>query len=748
MCLCSTICQLAETFDPDRALGLVSGLNLHLSAIRTILAKSKSLSRDVGYQIVPNNPRTAKVLSARASDPKTTAQILHRYGNDVSGFWSGSDVPVPADLRRRLACIAIDLRSNLDAQAWVPPGLASFVQGQKVSELRYAGKKYIKMARRLGGIGSMVWLPLDVPSSTYERYLNMDDDEAFNHLRSLAPSHLHCDDFVRKLIASQFTDLPSTVSKYDLYHEFGDLFPKPDRVMLLLSAFRGATVPVDLLRSVRQPQRRWGPDGEIKTINATDFGIPSEMVEALSDETCLELVGASPNISVRTLDDGTTVWSLDNEWASALMNAVSPHTKEAMAANILKLLCFACPACYEGKVNWPRDKKKATWSLLDKATDKTKIHSSQKTQVIDALLFFAERDFFTVRRVATDRARLLLQRSMPSYYHASVTLFESIMLRLEGSFDKSTTKIRDFLDRNRDPGTRCENALRGRLHVSWIENKVHQYDNDVASVIYDWEGILPLSTFEIEVTRRLQGTAAKFFHSIGDFQMARASLEQHLSLVLTQPIRENTRLLITTKLAEIHCELLEHEKAHDLSQREINNMPDAQRKTRPFRRLAMASVEVDLGWGRLDAAEPTLQQLAEVEPPELDDLNDQVLHMRRLMLVSRAAHERLRFQDALDWWRFTLQRMEVLSIFSTRHPWTAAVIFVSLAHAQLALGDIDGAKQSWARGAEVSRTERCEYVIPTLATVWVPKIVGDVLRQQGWPFRMMLPGGRPDVTWS
>lgn len=388
------------------------------------------------------------------------------------------------------------------------------------------------------------------------------------------------------------------------------------------------------------------------------------------------------------------------------------------------------------------------WTLLINATSNKKLPQLLRNQVMEAFLGFSERDFFTIRRTAVEQAKSLLVTSMPFYFHASVALFESIMLRLEGSFDKSNCLIREFLVRNQTMNTPCDNALRGRLHISWIENKIHQYDSDVSSVMYDWKGILPLSTFESEVTRRLQGTAAKYFHSVGDFRTARASLEQHLSLASTQPIRQNTRLLITTKLAEIHCEIGEHYRAQQLARPELDNASESQRKSRPFRRLSMVSVEADMGQGRLEDAGTTLQHLALVEPPELDDLNDQVLHIRRLILLSRKAHVEERLDEAMQCWRLTLGKTEQLSIFSSRHPWTEAVIHLSMAHAQLGLGDVEGARHSWAQGLEISRSERCEYVIPMLATTWVPKIVGEVHQKQGWPFRMMLPGGRPDVTWS
>ncbi|KAF4470244.1 hypothetical protein FALBO_2853 [Fusarium albosuccineum] len=690
MCLCGTIRQLEADFDPDKATELASELNKHLAAIRSILAKSKSLSREVRYQVIPNNQRTMKISSLKSVDIEGTNSIYDRFKDDANGFWN-FDNNGYRELRRRLACVVVYLRSKLDAQSWVPPNLSSIVQGQKPSELRYAGNKYIKMARKLG-------------------------------------------------------DPSLTLSHHNLLLGYGDCFPSSDQVLLLLVALGGSAVPIELLKNIRLPQRRWTDDGEIQSTSAIDFGLPTGLITILSDDECLKQVAECPEITQNTLDDGALTWSLKPKLLASFSGRLSAQTEEDWATIGLKLLCFTCPPCYEGKVNWPPQTKKAIWALLDKATDRKRIPVSLKPQIIDALLFFSERDFFAIRCVAVERARSFLRKSMSYYYHASVTLFESIMLRLDGHLDKSDAKIKDFMEEYNDTGTRCDNALLGRLHISNIENKIHRYDTDVASCMYQWEGIHPLSTFEIEVTRRLQGTAARFFHSVGDFQTAQASLEQHLWLNSTKPIRPNTRLLIVTRLAEIHCELHDFEKALQVLQPELDGIP--QKKGRPFRRLSMVMVEAYIGLGSLDPAESILQQLLDVEPPELDDINDQMLHMRRLILVARVAHERLYFDQALHLWQLTLQMMEQLSIFKARHPWIAAIIYLSMAHLQLTLGDAQGGRLSWDAAVEISMRERYEYVIPILATGWLRKVVGAIHQEQGWPFRVMLPGGKPDMTWQ
>lgn len=351
-----------------------------------------------------------------------------------------------------------------------------------------------------------------------------------------------------------------------------------------------------------------------------------------------------------------------------------------------------------------------------------------------------------MRLAAIQRAKTLLRKNMPFYYQASVTLFDSIISGKNGNFENSNAIINEFLSSEQyEANTRSDNALRGRLHISSIENKIHRYDTDVATTIYNWEGIHPLSTFEIEVTRRLQGVAAKFFHSIGDFKTTRASLEQHLWLNSTMPIRHNTKLLIVTRLAEIHCELHEYDKALQIINVELETM--SVKKGRPFRRLSMAMAEAYIGLGQFDDATSVLEELITVEPPELDDLNDQVLKMRRLILSARIQHERCNFVGALMLWNQAGQVMQDLSTFNSRHGWVAAIVQLSIAHAQIALGNSEGGREAWDAAVEVAMRERFEFVFPVLATTWLQKIVGEIYQAKGWPLRIMMPGGKSDLTW-
>ncbi|GJC88635.1 hypothetical protein ColLi_11473 [Colletotrichum liriopes] len=166
-CFCTSIQLLAKQYDEGRARDLVPALNCHLEVLRRLLAQSKSLARDVHYRVTPRNQRTNKALSVDSVDPAPANQICELFSENVDEFWASSDSRINTELRRRLACVVIFLRSKLDAQAQVPPRIADMFRGQhNYADIRNSGSKYIQIARKLGGLGSILWLPLDIPPST------------------------------------------------------------------------------------------------------------------------------------------------------------------------------------------------------------------------------------------------------------------------------------------------------------------------------------------------------------------------------------------------------------------------------------------------------------------------------------------------------------------------------------------------------------------------------------------------------
>ncbi|KAL7759098.1 hypothetical protein ACKLNR_011525 [Fusarium oxysporum f. sp. zingiberi] len=513
-CLCRTIHTLAKDYNAVQAKELIPALNRHLEDLRQFLAQAKSLSRQVQYQITPRNQRTGKALFVDSVDLTPVDRVCSRFDNDVNGFWAGSDDHVHLELRRRLACVVIFLRSKLDSQMLAPPQVVKeFPGAQNPTDMRNAGRKYVQIAQRLGGVGAIFWLPLNIPPSTYERYLGIDDNEVFSHLLSLNPTFQNYNDFVQRLVFSQLCDPSFPVPYHNLFGEFTQFISAKDQFLLIMFALGGTDIPAILLKSVRLPQRRWNADGEVDKTSAAQFGLPVNLVHLLCDKVNLSEIIAGPWVTNRVLEDNTVAWSLSPELISSFAKALTAPTIEELKITALKLICFVCPMCYEGNTDWPPSLKQEVWAILERLLKKCKISASLRTHVIEAVLYFGERDSIAIRHAADKQAKLLLRKSMPYYLHASVVLFRSILHRVDGELAKSEAHIRDFLWRGPRPTTRRDHALEGRLHISQMENKIKCYDTDVPSFAYKWEAKQPLSTLDMEVTFRLQSTAARYFQS-------------------------------------------------------------------------------------------------------------------------------------------------------------------------------------------------------------------------------------------
>lgn len=167
-CLCSSLHHLAQNYDEGRARELIPALNSHLKDIFNLLNKSVSLCRDLQYRITPSNDRTNKVLSVTSVNLAPVDRAYEKFIEDIDGFWSLlDDNDVHTELRRRLACVVIFLRSRLNLQVLAPPQIARLFHGQpNYSNIRSSGRKYIQIARKLGGLGAILWLPLDISPST------------------------------------------------------------------------------------------------------------------------------------------------------------------------------------------------------------------------------------------------------------------------------------------------------------------------------------------------------------------------------------------------------------------------------------------------------------------------------------------------------------------------------------------------------------------------------------------------------
>jgi hypothetical protein len=388
--------------------------------------------------------------------------------------------------------------------------------------------------------------------------------------------------------------------------------------------------------------------------------------------------------------------------------------------------------------------KQLAWPVFETIITTCRIPTQLRAQVVEAIFYFAERDSVPIRHAAVQLAKSLIKQSMPYYLHATSILFQSTLLRIEADFTKSESCIRDFIWKGPKPTTRRDHSLLGRLHISQIENKIKLDDSDIPSCIYEWEAQEPVSSLDMEVTSRLQSTAARFFQSVGEFSVARASLDQFLSLDNTKPIRSNSRRLLVGRLADVCCEMQDYETAVNLLGREMERCESADESRRWCRRLMLARAEASIGLDQMELAHSILERIGRTAPSTLSDIHDEQLHMRRLIASARANHLRHNPNEAVRHWQSLLpevDRMRMLTGFAK------AVIYLSLAHAQLLAHDRDGARRSWAAGLDILERDKCEFWLTTIPTFWLPWVAKEVHQLQGWSFRMKQPGGKVDVCW-
>ncbi|RBQ69414.1 hypothetical protein FVER14953_20949 [Fusarium verticillioides] len=180
----------------------------------------------------------------------------------------------------------------------------------------------------------------------------MDDAEAFDHIQNLGADAPDLNLFVQRLITAQLDDPSLALSHRNLLLEYGDCISPAEQGLLLLHALGGNDIPLDLLKCAKIPMRRWTNEGEIQSITASDFGFNTEVIGLLSSDERLAELGQRPEVTQQALEDGTIIWSLSSDAQKDLSHRLTPQTTEDWATTALKLLCFACPPCYEGKVNW------------------------------------------------------------------------------------------------------------------------------------------------------------------------------------------------------------------------------------------------------------------------------------------------------------------------------------------------------------------------------------------------------------
>lgn len=153
-------------------------------------------------------------------------------------------------------------------------------------------------------------------------------------------------------MSNSAADPPTLCSYLNLSVSYNEFLSGENQLLLFLYALGGTDIPDLLLSSVEFTQRRWTADGEIEEITASGLNVPPELVNILSDRGRSSDLMGNPNVTHQVLDDGTVTWSLCTDIQASFSQCLLPQTMTHLGDMALKLMCLACPPCYEGNTNW------------------------------------------------------------------------------------------------------------------------------------------------------------------------------------------------------------------------------------------------------------------------------------------------------------------------------------------------------------------------------------------------------------
>lgn len=371
--------------------------------------------------------------------------------------------------------------------------------------------------------------------------------------------------------------------------------------------------------------------------------------------------------------------------------------------------------------------RNALWKLMEALREKrTWLMPTARVPALEAYLFFAEHGSLAIRRVAIEQVDELLEKSDSPNLHALAVLFKSILFRQDCNIAASEACLKRYAENaslQMQIKTPKYHAIMGRLHLSKVENMIHRKDPEAASLIHGgWEPTSWESTLELDTNYRMTLTATSYLSSRGCFPAAK---EAYLECLKRQQ-SNNRRLLVIAKLADVYCELNDLEAARALVEVEIKTLREQNRKGRLYRRLLLASIEVDLGQERYFDAIASLDEVLRLQPTKHLDITDEILSVRATMARARLATISNNHVSAINLWGSVLELCSHFSSFKENEGFIDAAALVSLAQAQIAIGNMDAAATVCDKATEILQRETMTYHIPCIAGSWFPCVTEQV----------------------
>lgn len=365
------------------------------------------------------------------------------------------------------------------------------------------------------------------------------------------------------------------------------------------------------------------------------------------------------------------------------------------------------------------------------ALEVTATSVSVRIEAAEALLAASSIGDIDSRKKATTMATSILgTHAPPDYFRAGIAYQESVLFRLIGDYDRSECTIRTFCRAStssgqteptiqefyRDPGATSKRmyALRGRLHVSHLENLVQTEKYTTAiDEIDDWMPMKNPSPMAASVLPKKSIVISKIFRSQGRFEQAR---EELVKCLLNMPTHAANRYQVICNLADSYSDLGLPNEAHEILAPEFEILKLKPRKGKPYRRLLVAMIDAYIGRSLYEIAENAVKELEPIFADLVNvDVSDQLLHMRILIASARISYYKMNHSEALKKWDTALLHLERYGSFKDKG-YIYAVISLSISLSQLHLDNIDESREALDRAACILGTEIQDFWIPALAS--------------------------------
>ena len=296
---------------------------------------------------------------------------------------------------------------------------------------------------------------------------------------------------------------------------------------------------------------------------------------------------------------------------------------------------------------------------------------------------------------------------------------QSVLLRLSKNISGSQRVIQEFLDQPQIQPNPKLHSLLGLLHLSRAENLAYNFDyQKVYLEAQEWGPGDNPSSLQLYMLRTKLKVLGQSYKGDGLFEDAKSAFKGCLQAMKPG---DSSRFLIKSNLADVYCELnyLQHKElvtpdAAYLDEAETIVRPEVERlrasggRSRPFRRLLLSLIEIEIIRGRYDVVESLIKELLTIYNMFTEhNINDQVGHVRALIAWVRVSMP----SQTVARWRAALDCNKIYNP-SKEDVFTCGVIYLFISLSYFNNDDVDRSWATFSRATEIIGRKKPQFLIP------------------------------------